>query len=920
MYASSLQSRALWLAALLIGIAAPRAALGEPPTAEPIAVRPEAARRLVREWTFEERPGNVEPVPRDWYRNQHNPPTAPRPGFPVWNAAGFDDTLAYRGQTSVKLPTRGGSTALTLSRGVVPAMPGGRYQLTAMARTQGLTYARAYLKFWLLDSRLQPLPGAEAVSAPIETGGEWRPVEAMLDGRDDAAWVQIELNLLQPVHARSRGKHEVGEQDFSGAAWFDDVRLFQVPLVDLNPTQAAAVEPETPELRLRVQDLTGERLTAVVSVRDIDDREVASFSAPVESGGRTTSWKPALPAFGWYRAELTVDGPGGAVARRSTRFVWLPAPLPVESTSRHTWGLIAEDVAASQLPMLPALIDATATGSLSLPVWSHIGAGEADAETSLKAETAVSALLERRQELTFVLGHIPERMAREARIDADDPLPLLAGPDTAWTDQVSPLLSRYGERVQRWQIGPTGSEGALRRTALADDLRAVAKGFRGLVPRPVMTVPWLLDRAVAAARGVDAVTIVVPANISDESIPQYAPQWLSPSSASVPEATLVITPPSPDDYGQRSSVEAVVRRAVSAWGAGVPRLAIQLPWTMPASPEAPGIAGAQQDSGIPDSARTQALPDALVPVWRTIAQHLSGRIPTGLLPVVPGVQAWLAQGTDSGAVIAWNLRADPKFAALKGYVGPGPVRVTDIFGNAVPFASGPGGTVDIKLGASPLFIEGVDVNLLRLRAGLRVVPPNLPARAERHALSIEITNPWHFPVAGSLRLAQPEEWNMSPRVIPFALQANETQRYPFNVSLGAGEQAGTRSVIAELEFTGERRYPSIKVELPVEIGLETIQMIPSYRYIRGERGDMSDLLITLLVTNLDSKPVTLEAFVRAPGLRGQQAPISGLAPGESAVRRFIFGGVAQSLRGQQVLTGLKELGGTGRLNIPLSIQ
>ncbi len=284
--------------------------------------------------------------------------------------------------------------------------------------------------------------------------------------------------------------------------------------------------------------------------------------------------------------------------------------------------------------------------------------------------------------------------------------------------------------------------------------------------------------------------------------------------------------------------------------------------------------------------------------------------------------ALLAQGEGAmgGAVIAWNDFAPARDAHLSGYLGSGDVTVTDVFGNVSASVPDESGRHRIELSQAPRIIEGVDVNLLRLRAGVHLSPGSLPARAERHALSVVVQNPWDQPVSGALRLAEPAEWEMSPRVIPFVLQAGQTRSFPFSASLGVGEASGQRWIRAELEITSDRRYPTIRLDLPIEVGLETIQMQPSYRYLPGPDGTMADLMVSILVTNLDTRPVTLESFVAAPGQRSQQAPISSLGPGESAIRRFVFAGAAKGLRGKKVLTGLKEMGGTGRLNRVLEIQ
>jgi len=890
--------------------------------------RPEAARRLVRLWDFEERPANVEPVPREWVRNQNNPPAAPRAGFPAWNLAEFDDEIAHSGATSVRLPTRGGSTALSLMRGVLPAMPGGRYAISAYIRTEGLTHARAVVRVKMLGTKLEPLSGegTQGVSAPIITSGDWVKVQTLLDGHEDGAWLHVELELLQPEQLAPGPlpAHGVALQDFSGAAWFDDVRVEQVPRVDLTSASLSgvAVSPERPELRLRVQDLTGEQLSVRVVVVDIDGNRVDMLETPVESGGRQLAWSPLLPSFGWYRATMTVFGPGtggllGApVAERETDFAWVAASRRTDLQSRRGWGVIGESVEARRVPMLPGLLDLAGTGSVSLSVWSHVGTGDLDVgdkRTHQEIDDTVNRLVEKRQDITFVLGRAPESLAREARVDPDDPIEILAGSNDVWMPGVSSLLSRFGERVTRWQVGPTGSDRAFWRPTLALDLKSVQRGFRGLVPRPMMTSPWRIEQGIGAAAGVDALTVVVPGNVPAEAIPQYADQWNADaptrgsgtsSRSDLPEVTLVFEPPESAVFGLRDSVEELVRRGAMAWASDVPRSCVALPFEFDPSDA------------------TRAVPTPALPAWRTLATHLSGRSFAGHLPISGGVTALLAQSETSGtgALVGWNRSALPADAVLSGYLGSGAITVTDVFGNARPSVPDENGRHRIPITQSPVYIEGVDVNVLRLRAGVHLAPASLPARAERHSMSVVIENPWGGPVSGALRLAEPVEWEMSPRIIPFVLQAGQSRAFPFTISLGVGEASGQRTIGAELDIVSDRRYPTLRLELPLELGLETIQMQPSFRYLTGPDGTMSDLMVSILVTNLDSKPVTLESFVQAPGQRSQQAPISSLGPGESAIRRFVFAGAAAELRGKKVLAGLKEMGGTGRLNKVVEIQ
>ena len=189
-------------------------ALGaSPANAQPDAFRPVSAERVVRVFDFEEQEFNAEEVPQYWVRAQHNPPARERPGFPAWNRAIFDDTRAYSGEFSVRVPTQGGSASLRLSPGVIAAIPGADYVVTARVQTEGLSRSGARLVARFLDDRRQPIPGAEATSRVVRSSGEWALVRAELRGlHDRAAWIQIDLELLQPRELDLARRRSLGHE------------------------------------------------------------------------------------------------------------------------------------------------------------------------------------------------------------------------------------------------------------------------------------------------------------------------------------------------------------------------------------------------------------------------------------------------------------------------------------------------------------------------------------------------------------------------------------------------------------------------------------------------------------------------------------------------------------------------------------
>lgn len=858
------------------------------PCAQAQLERPDSSRRLVRVWDFEDTLLDPRPVPRNWFRAQDNPPDRVRPGFPrEWNLASVDNTTAKSGSWSIKLPTQGGSTSLMLARGVIPALPDGDYHLSAWILTDGLVHARARIVGRLLDERMNPIPGTETGSEPVITAGVWRYVGTMLRGHPNAAWIQIELNLLQPdqLHSGPRDPFEVQLQDVRGAAWFDDVAVFQIPRIEIYTTSPSGVvtAPEHPELVARVQDLTGEQLQANLQIYSEQGELVAERRDSIESSGRPLSWTPELKQFGWYRAALLVEGPNGIVGQIYTDFVWAPPKRAIDRERAWRFAMVAPAMNDQQMYGLTAQVATALSGGLYIPLWSET---EVDDDT---INSIVERLIELNQDIAFVLERVPVELSKDPKVTAGSVMSMLASEKDEWVAKLGPLLSKFGERVRRYQIGPVGDTSPYWRGDLQSAVPRAQERLQRVIPRPIVTLPWSIEQPIVGSVA-PALSVVVPAGMPSEALEMYSP-YLQDSG----EVTLMLDALDPQVYGWRSATTELARKVISAWAVPNARLAIRMPW----------------DWNVPN--RQGPIPTPMLSAWRTLIEQLAERTMVGELPVADGVTAFIAQGPRGSAIIAWNTRSDPQQTVLAGYLGAGQVTVCDINGNTSKVTP-VNGEHRITLGPEPLFIEGIDANLARFRAGMRVDPEFVPARASKHEIEIVITNPWDFAISGRLRLSDPEEWDITPRVSTFSIAGGETERIPVQVSFALNEEAGTRDITADVQLTADHLYPLLRVPLSVEVGLESVTMQPNVRIIAGTGGPSSDVEVTLLVTNSSDRPQTFEAYALAPGHRGQQAPISALDPGQSSVRRFVFEGAASGMRGKTIRVGLKEQNGSGRLN------
>ncbi|MFU8827861.1 MAG: hypothetical protein ACNA8P_00325 [Phycisphaerales bacterium] len=927
--------------------------------------RPSAANRLVKTWDFEDRivNGFISSFPQDWYSGNPVPPHAERAGFPFWNEPGFSTAHAVSGESSLRLPTRGGSTSVRLARSALVVMPGSDYLITTMVRTDGLTHGRARVAAQYVRSTIhidpqtgdrltgyEPIPQSRVVSPLLLSDGEWKPVQIRMDAHPEAEFLEIELLLLQPEqfldelrHAPEAGTpesrnpaiaedprsrrlvHEVIREDRSGSVSFDDVSVYQMPRLELRTTTEGnfVTAPTEPELILQVMDLTGEPLTASLRVYDLDGEVVSSGSFRGVELSAALRWSPQIERYGWYRATLDVHNPEGLVAQAFTQFVYLPPAGTLDREQARRFGLVAEDLRRDQLELLPRVVHALRTGAIWINIWGddELGAGIGARQfggAPSAFETAIDRLLEARQDITFVLGGAPLGVVRAAGLDQNATLDLFERDTELWGGSLEPLLTRYGERVARWQIAPTGDDGAFWKQDAQIAIDRVTGVMRRLVPRPTVVIPWMATHApprmldiAQSSDGANQLTVVLAPEVSSEAISELAKFW--PKGEGL---ALVIQSPDRDLYGRRANSIDLTKRAALAWHAGISRLAIESPWVWREARDA----SHEHDGLMPYDG--QWLPEVEAAVWRTLSQSLATQEPAGEFRTGGGTRVLIGRprgaARGSGVLIAWNEHATPSEAVLRAYLADGPVRAIDPFGNTT-IIEPVDGLHEVHLGQMPVIIEGINAELSLFRAGLRVEPGFVPSRAMRHELELVVNNPYTGGISGRIRFSEPHNWNFTPRVLHFSARRGEELRLPFTIELGIGEEAGPRTIHAELELTADKAYPIMRIPLRVELGLEDVVLTPSSRLAPGPDGRLTTVIVEALVTNTSQQSISLEATATAPGFPGQSAPISSLEPGDSVVKRFVFLNASEALRGKRVRVSLREQNGSGRINRTLDI-
>lgn len=784
-----------------------------PSAAQPQANRPDSARRIVRQFTFDE-PTNPDPVPDRWFRAQDDPPLRPRPGFPsVYNLAELDRTQGASGPGSARLPTRGGSACLRLSAGEIPVYPDADYSVTAQVRTTDLKHARAFLTARLLDQKLQPIPGSEVRSEPTVSATGWSPVRVVLPGKSPAAaWMQIDLELLQPKQFQTAGllgEHKVWLEDVQGAAWFDDVTVSLLPRSRFAcvPECAMVTAPEQPRLVITARDLGGDALTGRIRVMDIDGQTVLDQTMPLDPGARPAELPLNLPGFGWYRAVLDVSAGASWLSRSELWLSRLPSASAAAESTRSAdldrFGIIADQLPPSALERLPPVLEAARTRFVALPVIDPravVRTTPASGDSSERKngpdglggggaggggggggarDAAMDRMILDGQQVTLALSGVPAALVSGLSLDPDDALGLCSTDPAGWAPLLESTLDVYGQRIVRYQLGAVGTA-RIFGAEVAPGVSAFERAVSRLVPGPRIVVPWRADRDFSAvarppapaekdrsapriAPGplIDGLDVLYPASFPASGMVDLARRWdsfleTSPDrKAGIVDLTVIPELPDLDRFGARARAVEIARRMIEFWNAfgetkpDRPPARLALLSPFRLTDDSTGLA-----------TQVRLLPGPELGTLVNVADRLAGRRVVGTVPSAPGVKAYILASRrdgalDRGCIVAWNESAAPERAVLEVTPSHEFVTAVDLLGNQHKLRPEAGASgVTVRLDDAPVFLEGVDPYVALFAGSFRLEPSFVPAVATEHEHRISLTNPWPIRITGQLQLKE----------------------------------------------------------------------------------------------------------------------------------------------------------------------
>ncbi|HEX4124216.1 MAG TPA: hypothetical protein VHY37_05765, partial [Tepidisphaeraceae bacterium] len=703
------------------------------------------------------------------------------------------------------------------------------------------------------------------------------------------------------------GDRALFEQDITGSAWFDDMTISQVPVIEMTTDRPGNVFRSNDPLRLKVDvsDKFTDDLSAQLVVTDAEGNEVYQLSGGLDSN---TASSPAagekrmllrLPMLkpGWYEAKLTLLSGGQSLGDQVLDLVRLADDLPPGEPDPR-FGINALDLPFAGWAELPDVLPIISAGRVKLAVWSKEG------NIEQIDPLGFDHLLQQLQGLgitpTACLVDLPPSVS--SRTGEGWPS-LLTAPANDWQPELAYLIARHANHLDRWQLGADGTDAFVTDPRMRSVYDMVYRQFSTLIAKPDLAMPWPAWYELQGKMPA-TVALSVPPTVLPMQLPLYV-QDLQAQVGANGDHNLSLSLQLLDrrQYGREAQIRDLAQRVIYSLAAGAQRIDLPLPFSVQ-----------QQGSALIKE------PQELLMIYRTLIATLGNAKFEGSVPLGDGIEAFLFDRDGQGVLAIWDRGSAPGIKRLPINFGSRPVCV-DLWGNVTQLLTsstddqpiGPVGSgLALTVGPMPMFLIDIDGAQAQLRASVSLDQPLIESSFEPHQRKIHFVNPYKQAISGTMKLKAPPGWTLNPPTFTFSLNPGESFDRDLSIQFPYNSFAGLKTIECEFNIQGESNS-NFTVPLTLRLGLTDIGM----QSIALRDGN--DLIVQQIITNYGDNPVDYTAFVICPGNDRQERLVTDLGAGHTTLKRYRFKNVTLP-DGAFIRAGMKELQGTRILNEKVPVQ
>ncbi len=860
-----------------------------------------AGDRLLHLFDFDERDeGNLEHVPKYWVRFGGA-------DFPRYAEGEFDRTIGHDAPPSFRLTTQGRNVAYRYTARRIDAISTNDYLVVAWIRGEMLSSARAAISAYYLDHDQLPIRSSQRFSELVSTesgSDDWRRVEVFLPaGTKQAVWIGLTLWAVHPEswYDGPRPRRHIERRDMAAQAWFDDIRVYRLPRVDIATSAPGNVFTPADEavLSVKVTDADSYQLRATLDVLDVDGRSVRRAEIPVQSSKRSIPVRIDFKGApnGLYRARVRVVSTAGedgatVIANRTLDFASVQTVYREQPAGARAFG-VSFDVKDRADPLDELkLLRSLRVGAVKMPIWSGLAGVPDLIDSDPDTDTLLYELLKARVAVTGVFVGPPSELVRAAGAYRRSLLTMLNEDPEAWREHLVRVFAPYASIFRSWQIGLDGDPAIAADPQLPDALRRVRAEILKLTTAPHLTTPGALTwEPQSDPPAADDVSFAIDRSILPEYIASHVEEY---RKRGMPVSTAFVQPTGTKEIDYRGHLRDWCKRLLHARHAGIRTVTVPQPWHTRLT-----------------TASKVTEPSEEFVLLHTLADLTGGTVPGDPVYIAPGVTALAFHDRDTTVLALWDNEAGEAGRTHTIQLGSA-TRQIDMWGRARPLTTAEDGRQEVHLTADPVFIDGIDRWLIAFRTELRLVPDFEELSIDAHQHELGIVNPRDEPLAGTVQLGTPDAWDINPRQFRFSIRANGTVNKPFEIRYGRNTTAGTGMINAEFTLDADRRY-RVVVPLPLELGVRDIDAW-GHTVLSSDR-----LIVRHRVFNRGDKTLNLRAFAIAPGRLRQTRLLTQLLPGQSKMLEYHFKD-PESLRQRTIRLHLRDLNGPRIHNIEVDVE
>ncbi|MDR2641586.1 MAG: hypothetical protein LBC74_02205 [Planctomycetaceae bacterium] len=732
--------------------------------------------------------------------------------FPDYIDIRIVENRSQFGNNALRMSIEGGSAAVFSPK--IKIRRGMCYTVSAFVSTENIFFDDVFILAAFYDKNGGE-PIATVRSDSIKKSSGWRKLEISSFRADNDKIDSMSVGLLTTQGER---------RDFNAKVYFTNVEIKESPNVKLSMpnnhhifTSKTGIEvscvitgfdPDQDKLKFIIEDSFGRPIASREVEIIIGNRPASQFIVP-----KKDRWSVFEGVAEWL--ELPISSPGFYRIRVET-------PKSYMNNLRLPPGVFFDDSLRNSSPLTFVVIDQSAIvqdgifgwnldswslreiydrrlplslsgiSKLKIPAWVLFDDAEGRRQLLQISETFTPLGMQ----LTGLLSPVPQAVRDKIKVGKVNAAAIFAIPPVTWTEAIQMTIQENSLLVKNWQLTGDDDLSLVNISDFSRNFQSVRRSFDrkniglGLGVAWDWTQPFL---PAISAPPTNTTRNIAPRDFisfytSDKMTAADLEQGLLASAEINVRKLISLSVLSGNEYDLSGRINDLVRKMVIGKVAGADAIFLAKPIS--------------NQNGVLNS---DATPNEIFPAWRTTSMLLSGRDYLGQIKLPNRSRNYnFVDHFGGGAVmVVWNDSASEDTPVIETlYLGE-EVEVIDVWGKRiVPELEGR--DQKIVVGQIPIFVKGLDADIVRMRLGFKLERAEIPSMTNNEErIPFTFVNNTNLPTNVQFTIIEPREntWQIKP-AMPLALDVNGAGKSEFGIILNSQANTGLQKFKIDIATTG----------------------------------------------------------------------------------------------------------------------